>query len=228
MRAYETLKSRGEKFQVIFVSADRSEEAFQRHVAGMPWLTVPYDDPRNQAVKKHFGVDGIPMLVLVDEKGNIITMNGRQAVAEDEKCKDFPWYPQPIEELTALSSLHLNENMCVIYFTDGTEPGLKQGRAVLSDAANKEAEKGEERDLFFFVAGEDEISDNVRDFADLDDTCPLLIVLDSPEQNVYICNEVKVTSKIATEFIDKFLRGELTPVPITPLCADGNQASAII
>lgn len=47
----------------------------------------------------------------------------------------------------------VNENN-VHLFSDGTEPGLKQGRAVLSDAANKESEKGEERDLFFFVAGE--------------------------------------------------------------------------
>lgn len=229
IRAYELLKARGEKFQVVFVSADRSEEAFHRHVSGMPWLTIPYEDARNQLVKKHLGVDGIPMLVLVDEKGNTITMNGRQAVTEDPQCKEFPWYPHPIEDLTPLSSLHLNENMCVIYFTDGTEPGLKQGRAVLADAANKEAEKGEERDLFFYLAGEDEFSDNVRDFADLDDTCPLLIILDSPEQNVYVCNEVKVTSKIVSEFVDKFLRGELTPTPIPPMCeaVTGDEASAV-
>ncbi|KAK6967771.1 nucleoredoxin [Biomphalaria glabrata] len=229
IRAYQLLRARGERFQIVFVSADRSKEAFQRHVAGMPWLTIPYEDPRNQAVKKYLGVDGIPMLVIVDDKGNMITMNGRQALTEDPQCKEFPWHPRPIEELTPLSSLHLNENMCVIYFTDGTEAGVKQGRLVLTEAATKEAEKGEERDLFFFLAGEDEFSDNVRDFADLDDTCPLLVILDSPEQNVYVCNEVKVTSKTASDFIDKFLRGELTPTPIPPLCAegDGNEAGAV-
>ncbi|KAH9489864.1 hypothetical protein Btru_051777 [Bulinus truncatus] len=229
VRAYQLLRSRGERFQIVFVSADRSEEAFQRHVAGLPWLTIPYEDPRNQAVKKYLGVDGIPMLVVVDDKGNTITMNGRQALTDDPQCQEFPWHPRPIEDLTPLSSLHLNENMCVIYFTDGTEAGIKQGRLVLSEAANKEAEKGDERDLFFFVAGDDEFSDNVRDFADLDDTCPLLVILDSPEQNVYVYNEVKVTSKIAAEFIDKFLRGELTPTPIPPLCAEGNvnEATAV-
>uniref|UniRef100_A0A0B7AWW1 Thioredoxin domain-containing protein n=1 Tax=Arion vulgaris TaxID=1028688 RepID=A0A0B7AWW1_9EUPU len=230
VRAYQTLRSRGEKFQVIFVSADRSEEAFQRHVAGMPWLTIPYEDSRNQAVKKHLGVDGIPMLVLVDEKGTIITMNGRQAITQDPECKDYPWHPQPIEELAPLSSVQLNENICAIYFSDGTEAGLKQGMDVLSTAASREAEKGEERDIFFFIAGEDDFSDNVRDFADLDDTCPLLVILDSPEHNVYTCSEVKVTSNIALEFVDKFFRGELTPTPIPPLCADltVSEASAVL
>lgn len=77
---------------------------------------------------------------------------------------------------------------------------------------------------------QDEFSDNVRDFADLDDTCPLLVILDSPEHNVYTCSEVKVTSNTALEFVDKFLRGELTPTPIPPLCADlqENQAAAML
>lgn len=31
--------------------------------------------------------------------------------------QDFPWHPKPIEELTPLTSVQLNENMCVIYFS---------------------------------------------------------------------------------------------------------------
>lgn len=51
---------------MVFVSADRSEEAFQRHVTGMPWLTIPYEDSRNQAVKKHLGVDGKLTVIFED------------------------------------------------------------------------------------------------------------------------------------------------------------------
>ena len=39
-------------------------------------------------------------------------------------------------------------------YADGTEAGLEQGRSVLSAAATKESEKGDVRDLLFFVAGE--------------------------------------------------------------------------
>ena len=75
-----------------------------------------------------------------------------------------------------------------------------------------------------YLYSQDEFSDNVRDFVDLDDTCPLLIILDSPEQNVYICPESKVTPKIASEFIDKFLNGELIPTPIPPMSADTDKS----
>ncbi|CAL1528768.1 unnamed protein product [Lymnaea stagnalis] len=229
IRAYEQLKARGERFQIVFVSADRSEEAFQRHMTGMPWLTIPYEDARNQLVKKHLGVDGKHI-----GQSGFSDINGSQP----SYCRDpfiqflLLWRPPNHKMIFVFKSAAMSERKMSFFFfysQDGTEPGLKQGRAVLADAANKEAEKGEERDLFFYLAGEDEFSDNVRDFADLDDTCPLLIILDSPEQNVYVCSEVKVTSKTVSEFVDKFLRGELTPTPIPPLCeaVTGDDASAV-
>lgn len=70
---------------------------------------------------------------------------------------------------------------------------------------------------------QDEFSDNVRDFADLDDTCPLLVILDSPEQNVYVCTETKITPNVVVDFVNKFLQGELIATPIPPLCGDINE-----
>ncbi|GFO43103.1 nucleoredoxin-like [Plakobranchus ocellatus] len=228
VRAYTALRKQGQSFQVIMISADRSEESFQRHVAGVPWPTVPFEDPRNQTIKTHLGVDGIPMLVLVDSAtGVTITMQGRQALTQDPQCLEFPWHPKPIEDLIPLVSVAINERACVILFTDGTDGGLEQGRSVLTAAANKEIEKGEVRDLLFFIAGEDEFSENVRDFADLDDTCPLLVILDSPEQNVYVCPEVKLSPQIASQFVDSFLQGELTPTPIPPMLADESEAERV-
>ncbi|RUS83322.1 hypothetical protein EGW08_008944 [Elysia chlorotica] len=123
-----------------------------------------------------------------------------------------------------MASVVINERSCVILFTDGSDSGLEQGRSVLSPAATKESEKGDVRDLLFFVAGEDELSENVRDFADLDDTCPMLIILDSPEQNVYVCPEAKLSPQVASKFVESFLQGELTPTPIPPMIADVNLA----
>ena len=71
---------------------------------------------------------------------------------------------------------------------------------------------------------QDELSENVRDFADLDDTCPMLIILDSPEQNVYVCPDAKLSPQVASLFVDSFLQGELTPTPIPPMMADENLA----
>ena len=57
---YEKLKSAGKKFEVVFVSSDRSEEWFNQYASTMPWLSVPYTDTtRLQMLKTSFGVDGM-------------------------------------------------------------------------------------------------------------------------------------------------------------------------
>ena len=60
MYTYEKLKSAGKKFEVVFVSSDRSEEWFNQYASTMPWLSVPYTDTtRLQMLKTSFGVDGM-------------------------------------------------------------------------------------------------------------------------------------------------------------------------
>merc|ERR1712232_740368 len=49
----------------------------------MPWHAVPFDERSIKAkLSQNFGVQGIPMLLVLDAEGNIVTKNGR---AEYEK-----------------------------------------------------------------------------------------------------------------------------------------------
>ena len=57
-KTYERLKETGRKFEVIFVTSDRSLESFQQHVGCMPWLAIPFGDPRLQQFTNQFGIDG--------------------------------------------------------------------------------------------------------------------------------------------------------------------------
>ena len=70
---YEKLKSAGKKFEVVFVSSDRSEEWFNQYASTMPWLSVPYTDTtRLQMLKTSFGVDGMSTLnLLVSSADNL-------------------------------------------------------------------------------------------------------------------------------------------------------------
>lgn len=56
------------------------------------------------------------MLALFDEEDNKITFNGRAAVGGDPECKDFPWLPKPLNELTDDSAGSVNEKACFVYF----------------------------------------------------------------------------------------------------------------
>jgi nucleoredoxin len=56
---YNKLKEAGRNFEVIFVSSDRDEESMKEYYKEMPWLAVPYDDPRQDQLSENFGIDGI-------------------------------------------------------------------------------------------------------------------------------------------------------------------------
>lgn len=63
----------GEKFEIIFVSSDRTEEAMFEYMKGegMPWPAVAYDSIKATGIKE-FGGPYIPSLVMFDAKGKLV------------------------------------------------------------------------------------------------------------------------------------------------------------
>lgn len=110
IEVYEKLKAAGKKFEVIFASNDNNEMSFKQYYGHMPWLAFPFGDDRITELGEAFGVQGIPTLVLIDGKtGQIITDDGRSAIASDPEGKEFPWIPKPVQELSPMSTSLLND-----------------------------------------------------------------------------------------------------------------------
>jgi thiol-disulfide isomerase/thioredoxin len=72
--------------EIVFVSADRDANSFQRYFGSMPWQAIPFD--QLQLVKKQlnemYGVRGIPSFVVLDAvSGQVVVpaKESRQAVA---------------------------------------------------------------------------------------------------------------------------------------------------
>ena len=73
------------KFEVLYIPTDPSEEDFRDHYAHMPWLALPYKDPRIAKLTAKYKVTGIPVLVIVDsQSGFLVTMKGRKDIHEHE------------------------------------------------------------------------------------------------------------------------------------------------
>lgn len=55
---YRTVNEGGshQKIEVVFVSADKDERAFQDHVKHMPWLVIDFNDPLRTILLRHFRV----------------------------------------------------------------------------------------------------------------------------------------------------------------------------
>lgn len=85
----EHLQNKG--FEVVFVSSDQNQGAFDQYFGEMPWLAVPFGAGQRQSLGQKFDVSGIPSLILLDEGGRILTKDGREMVSKDPTGESFPW-----------------------------------------------------------------------------------------------------------------------------------------
>uniref|UniRef100_A0A3B5MVW1 Nucleoredoxin n=1 Tax=Xiphophorus couchianus TaxID=32473 RepID=A0A3B5MVW1_9TELE len=160
VESYRVVKESGHKFEIVFVSADRSEESFKQYFSEMPWLAVPYsDEARRSRLNRLYGIQGIPTLILLDAEGRVITRQGRVEVLNDPECRLFPWHPRPVLELSEANAVQLHEGPCLVLFVDAEEEGeLEPAKELIQPIAEKlmakYKAKEEETPLLFFVAGE--------------------------------------------------------------------------
>jgi len=94
---YKELKSKGKNFEVVFASSDKDEAAFTEYHGEQPWLAMKFSerDLKNKLSAK-YKVSGIPSLVILDEKGDVLNKDGRTAVMKDPEA--FPWKPPTLAE----------------------------------------------------------------------------------------------------------------------------------
>ncbi|XP_037124397.1 nucleoredoxin [Syngnathus acus] len=220
VESYRTVKESGQKFEIVFVSADRSEESFQQYFSEMPWLAVPYsDEGRRSRLNRLFGIQGIPTLILLDTEGHVITRQGRVEVLNDPECRLFPWHPRPVLELSEANAAQLHEGPCLVLFVDAEEEGeLEPAKELIRPIAEKlmtkYKAKEEETPLLFFVAGEDDMSDSLRDYTNLPEAAPLLTILDMSARAKYVRDVEEITPDVVEQFVDDFLADKLKPDPI--------------
>lgn len=58
VNTYNKLKEVGQKFEIIFVSGDKDEKAWQEYLATMPWIALPFGDRLVLSLAKSLGVSG--------------------------------------------------------------------------------------------------------------------------------------------------------------------------
>ena len=64
-------------FEVVYVSADKTQQEFDKSFGSMPWLAMPYEEREKKSLLDDMLEQrGIPNLILVDAEGKVITMNG--------------------------------------------------------------------------------------------------------------------------------------------------------
>ncbi len=80
-------------FEIILISADRTPEAMRQYMSetAMPWPALSYDSPAKQALGDELGVEGIPCLVMFNNKGAVISSSykNKKYVGPDKVLNDL-------------------------------------------------------------------------------------------------------------------------------------------
>lgn len=87
------------QFEVVLVSCDGSDEAYNTHAQSTAWPAYPRGDYRISLLKSHFNVLKCPRLIILDSNGVCVTAEGVAMLDKDPHGRCFPWIERPIEML---------------------------------------------------------------------------------------------------------------------------------
>jgi thiol-disulfide isomerase/thioredoxin len=75
-KLYETYHPRG--FEVVGISLDRTQDALTKFLEKekLPWVSL-YDQTKGNGLADYYGVNFIPLAILVDQQGRVVSMNAR-------------------------------------------------------------------------------------------------------------------------------------------------------
>lgn len=102
---YEGAKAANLPFEIVFVSADKDVEEFNEYFRSMPWKAVKYSDtPLRNQLSTQFGVSGIPTLIILDPRANVLTATGRADIATVGDAAIAAWCNQSSESSSSDAS----------------------------------------------------------------------------------------------------------------------------
>ena len=58
--------------EVIFVSGDKTQEAYDEYYKEMPWLAMPFRDERIKQILEKYPIKGVPRLFVFKADGTVI------------------------------------------------------------------------------------------------------------------------------------------------------------
>jgi len=193
-----------DNLEIVFVSSDRDQAAFDDYFGEMPWKALPFDRrDAKEALSEACGVEGIPTLAVIDSAtGSIITTDGRSKVAEDPTGATLAsggWLPQPFNDVNA-SPGDLNEKRCVVAL--GDDPAMavavKEVAEEQFEAAGKDVEA---MSVAFYHAPPGGITGQIRKLTKMpeDEHANALILLDIPDSgSFYVYDRLSVDAGTAT------------------------------
>ena len=82
---YKKINKDEKKIEIIFCSLDEDEEDFKQYLQKLPFPAIDYNDSLLDDLSSAFEVETIPVLIIFDNNGHLIEVNGRAAIQGKDK-----------------------------------------------------------------------------------------------------------------------------------------------
>jgi nucleoredoxin len=203
-KAYTKLKQStlGTKFELLFVSADESQDEFDGYFKDMNFGAIPFADEAKFALTKGLQVRGYPTLLMLSIERELINPNIRGIIENGDYISDFPYFPKPYGDLNHTPS-DINDHRCIIVFHEG---GDDEEQEDVVDAIK--AASAQYPDLIMYWATTvSQVTQSVRGALTLGAITPnpILILLDIPDNGgYYVCeNKGEITDEVICQFVEQ-------------------------
>jgi nucleoredoxin len=136
---HRALKGKG--LEIVYISRDEDEPAFNAYFKTMPWRAVPFANQQlRYALDAKFEVNTYPAMVLIGEDGGVISRSGCSDVEADPSGNLFPWRPPAFVDL-AESTVHRGTDLMDPFDWAEKVPSLVVLCESASAAERQDAEK---------------------------------------------------------------------------------------
>ncbi|KAJ0038033.1 hypothetical protein Pint_22961 [Pistacia integerrima] len=100
MEAYHKIKAKNKSIEVVFISSDMNQASFDGFFSRMPWLALPFGDPRKASLSQKFKVYGILMLVALGPSGRTVTKETRDMISV-HGAEAYPFTEEHLKNIEA-------------------------------------------------------------------------------------------------------------------------------
>lgn len=77
--------------EIIYVPYDKDENQYKAHIENMPFLRYQFQEALVKELIQKFNITGIPKLLIFDNKGKLLSSNGRREVCIDGEEALIKW-----------------------------------------------------------------------------------------------------------------------------------------
>jgi len=190
-KAYTELKKHRSDFELLFVSSDRSQAAFDEYFGSMTFCALPYEDRQAKAeLSKRYNVKGIPTLMIFGPgpERPLINANCRGIIEQGDYVSDFPYEQKRYGDLNQAAD-SINKYRCVIVFH---EAGDDEEQEDVQEAMKLACQNCKDNSVrFFWVTSQEGLSKTVRQVVKLGSIKaePVMVLLDMPDKGAYYVSE---------------------------------------